>query len=127
MGDLCFSLRQFFHEVLKLGPSKVVVTHGSEGVYIGTPSSFYFHAALPVENIVNTLGAGDAFGSSFVAALARGENIENAVRFGLNNSASVIQYHDAKSGLLTLEQLTIKVAQTDPRLCQKLRDHDSPL
>ncbi|ODN41872.1 carbohydrate kinase family protein [Piscirickettsia litoralis] len=103
--DVTFSLRQFFKEVLKLGPQVVVVTDGDKGVYVATKEQLYFHSSLKVNNVINTLGAGDAFGSSFVGALAQGKDIIDAIRYGLCNSANVIQYPDAKTGLLESEQL----------------------
>lgn len=109
-GDVKFSLRQFFRKVLSLGPRIVVVTNGGEGVYVATPEQLYFHRALSVK-VVNTLGAGDAFGSSFVGAMQRGVSIADAIRAGLVNSASVIREVGAKSGLLSLEQIEVECAK----------------
>ena len=81
------------------------MTDGSSGVYVATRKKLYFHPALNVKNIVNTLGAGDAFGSSFCGAIYIGKPIETALSYGTINSASVIQFHDAKSGLLAHNEL----------------------
>ena len=107
--DSFFSLKTFFQKTLRLGPRIVVVTDGSEGVYVATEKKMYFHPAPKVDNIVNTLGAGDAFGSSFCGAIYDGENIRTAIRYGLVNSASVIQYHDAKTGLLDKNVILTKI------------------
>ncbi|WP_119343264.1 carbohydrate kinase family protein [Facilibium subflavum] len=111
--DSFFSLKEFFQKTLSLGPSIVVVTDGSNGVYVGTEKELYFHPALKVENIVNTLGAGDAFGSSFCGGIYSGKSIAEAVAYGLVNSASVIQTHDAKSGLLDKSTLLKQVEKLD--------------
>ena len=103
--DNLFSLKVFFQKTLKLGPRIVVVTDGGNGVYVATNEKMYFHPAASADNIVNTLGAGDAFGSSFCGAIYSGESIEKAIQYGLTNSVSVIQHHDAKSGLLTKTQI----------------------
>lgn len=100
-----FSLKSFFQEVLKLGPKVVVVTNGAEGVYVATVDAMYFQKAPKVE-VVNTLGAGDAFGSSFASAYFLGSSIEMAIQNGVVNSASVIAFSDAKTGLLRAEQLS---------------------
>ena len=50
-------------------------------------------------------GAGDAFASTFVAALALGLSPEEAIRWAPINSASVVQYVGAQKGLLTKEEL----------------------
>ena len=106
--DLSFSILDFFRRVLPLGPKIVVVTHGSEGVYVATKGRIYFHRT-PNCKVVNTLGAGDAFSSSFVAAIAKEKSIIEAIRWGIVNSSSVISYPDAKQGLLALEELEKRV------------------
>ena len=98
-------LKQFFHKTLTLGPRIVIITDGSNGVHVATRENLYFHPALKVDSIVNTLGAGDAFGSSFCGAVYLGKTIETALGYGVVNSASVIQFHDAKSGLLAHKEI----------------------
>ncbi len=114
-----FSLREFFKLVLSQGPKIVVVTNGSKGVYVCNQSQLFFHHAIKVE-VVNTLGAGDAFGSSFVGAYLLGKSIEDAMRFGVVNSASVVAYADAKSGLLMKDELEKRVNGLDKNLLEKL-------
>ena len=65
----------------------------------------YFHPALETKSVINTLGAGDAFGSTFCGSVFNQHSIEKSIIFGLVNSSSVIGFHDAKSGLLTKEEL----------------------
>jgi len=86
-------------QIFALGPKIVIVTNGREGVYVARPQEILFH---PVKSVPaqNTLGAGDAFGSSFVGTYYTGESIEDSIRAGIINSASVIAHADAKSGLL---------------------------
>ncbi len=105
--ELRFNIQQFFKAVLKLGPRIVVVTNGAEGVYVATPEQWYFHPSLPTK-VVNTLGAGDAFGSCFVGSIYTGMSVKEAMTAGLLNSASVISYSGAKTGLLTAAQLREK-------------------
>ena len=50
-------------------------------------------------------GAGDAFSSTFVVALALGLDIPSALRWAPINSMSVVQYVGAREGLLTREKL----------------------
>jgi sugar/nucleoside kinase (ribokinase family) len=97
-------LRDYFTYILDQGPSIVVVTKGDEGVYVATKETIYFHQSLPVA-VTNTVGAGDAFGSSFTACLVRNNNIGEAILWGIINSASVIGHENAKTGLLSLNQL----------------------
>jgi len=46
-------------------------------------------------------------------------SLENALRAGILNSASVIQYLDTKTGLLTKEQLTKQLTQLDTNLIHR--------
>ncbi len=106
----CFTLPQFFNEVLSHGPQIVVVTDGAEGVYVATNKKIYFHPSLKT-TIVSTIGAGDAFGSCFVAQLAQGKSIEDALRCGIINSTSVIEYLDTQTGLLNINELEKRLKQ----------------
>ncbi len=99
-----FSMHKFFKEVLKMGPKIVVVTNGANGVYVATNHTIYFHPSIKI-NVVNTVGAGDAFGSCFVASLLLGNDVANALRNGIINSASVLKSLGAKAGLLTYEDI----------------------
>lgn len=105
--DISFNVRTFFEKILKRGPSIVVVTNGDEGVYVAENNevdTIYYHPSLKGD-VVNTLGAGDAFGSCFVACIMNGDLIEDAMRKASVNSLSVIGHMDAKTGLLTEKQL----------------------
>ncbi len=108
-GNTSFSLTHFFQEVLQRGPRIVVVTNGAEGVYAATADGIYFHESLPVA-IINSVGAGDAFGSTFVAYLLRKKSIEQALFAGILNSVSVISHMGAKTGLLMEHELAQQVS-----------------
>jgi sugar/nucleoside kinase (ribokinase family) len=116
--EMGFSLRYFIREVLKMGPEIVVVTDGGEGLYVGTNDALYFHEALKVP-VVNTLGAGDSFGSSFVGSIYAGKSIEASICYGLVNSASVIAHPDAKTGLMDKVALELAVEEVPKGLCRK--------
>jgi sugar/nucleoside kinase (ribokinase family) len=59
---------------------------------------------FPVDAYERT-GAGDAFGSGFLAALIKGKTMEEALIWGTVNSASVIGYVGAQRGLLKEEDV----------------------
>jgi sugar/nucleoside kinase (ribokinase family) len=50
-------------------------------------------------------GAGDAFTSTFIAALIKGYNIEGALQWAPINSMNVVQKIGAQEGLLSEHQL----------------------
>jgi ribokinase len=89
-----------------LGPKIVVLTDGPNGAYASDGQNrfrmpLYPDPAPPVDRT----GAGDAFASTFVAALAKGNTIEGALQWAPINSMSVVQKTGAQAGLLTEEAL----------------------
>lgn len=89
-----------------LGPKIVVVTDGPAGAYASDGSNCYAMPLYPdPAPPVDRTGAGDAFASTFVAALAKGLSVENALRWGPINSMSVVQKVGAQAGLVTEKQL----------------------
>ena len=120
-ATVCFTLHQFFREILSHGPQTVVVTNGAEGVYAAHGSTIYFQPSVPA-TVLSTLGAGDAFGSTFVSELYnaiyaqtqpknQSQNqldshlMTSALLAGAINSASILAYPDAQTGLLTRSKL----------------------
>ena len=114
----CFTLQHFFTAVHACGPHMIVVTNGPEGVYASDQNNIYFHPSLKID-IVSSIGAGDAFGSCFIAQLALNTSIEDALRMGVINSASVITHLGTQTGLLTTNELIKKAAQLDKNLLKK--------
>lgn len=104
LQEKCLDIRHFFKEILRHGPKIVVVTNGAEGVYAATQKKIYFHKALPIE-VVNSVGAGDSFGSCFFGSLLDGRAIEEALAFGTITSSSVLSTPTAKKGFLSFEEL----------------------
>lgn len=90
----------------KLGPKIVVITDGIKGAYSYDGSDMFFMRPYPDQKPpLNRTGAGDAFSSTFVAALALGKDVRVALRWGPINSMSVVQQVGARAGLLTREIL----------------------
>lgn len=107
-GNKSFTILDYFNYILKNGPSIVIVTNGDKGVYIAHNNTVYFHESIKPEKIINTLGAGDAFASCFIASLLNELSLEDSLFYGLINASSAIEYEGAKTGLLTYEELNIK-------------------
>lgn len=118
--NICFSLKTYFKEVLAQGPKIVVVTNGAEGVYVATKDVILFHPSLPTK-INNTVGAGDAFGSCFVACLTKKLSVEESLVRGIINATSVISYLDAKEGLLAWQDLEKKAHALGLGLIKKFK------
>lgn len=77
----------------------LVVTDGEEGAFVYTRGTTWYSPAISGKR-VNTTGAGDAFGSAFVAEAMQSGNLEKGLRAGMLNSFGVITHMGAKAGIL---------------------------
>jgi ribokinase len=96
--------RQLVSELIKTGPKIVVVTLGSGGSYATEGGEVHFQEALETK-VLDATGAGDSYGSTFVAALILGYDIRTAMYMAAINSASVVSHIGAQEGLLHLGQI----------------------
>jgi ribokinase len=88
------------------GPKTVVITDGPDGAYASDGKErlkmpLYPDPKPPYERT----GAGDAFASTFVAAIIKGNTLEGALQWAPINSMSVVQKIGAQAGLLTEAEL----------------------
>lgn len=77
----------------------VVITDGARGSYAHDADTLWFSRTSSVKSISRT-GAGDAFGSGFVAAILGGMSTSEALQVGTLNAENVIQHVGAKAGIL---------------------------
>jgi sugar/nucleoside kinase (ribokinase family) len=87
-----------------LGPAIVCITDGINGAYAFDGTEYLFMPVYP-HNPFERTGAGDAFASTVVSALALGKPLREALTWGPVNSQSVVQYIGAQKGLLPREKL----------------------
>ena len=106
-------IHDLFNRFHQLGVKIVVITDGPAGAYASDGENrfkmpLYPDPAPPVERT----GAGDAFASTFVAAIIKGNTIEGALQWAPINSMNVVQNVGAQAGLLTENELgeLLKVA-----------------
>ncbi len=78
--------------IISAGSKGAIATNGTETYRVGLYGSV---------NVKDTTGAGDAFGSGFLAHFASGHSFRSSLIFAAANSASVISKLGAKKGLLT--------------------------
>ena len=91
------------HTLLKKAHKQVpivVVTDGPKGAYVIDDTAVYQAGMYRDVAVVDRAGAGDAFSSGFVASVALGSSIEEAITYGSANSTSVVQKIGAKTGIL---------------------------
>jgi sugar/nucleoside kinase (ribokinase family) len=101
---------QVFKALVGYGPKIVVVTRGKEGAAAYGGKEIITTSPYPSKKI-NALGAGDAFGSGFIACFSKTGDIEESLKWGIINSASVIREYGAQSGLLTKGEIIKKVKE----------------
>lgn len=77
----------------------LVVTDGRHGAYAHARGATW-HVPAQKGKVVNTTGAGDAFGSGFTASLIRDGVIETALKAGTVNAHGVVTHMGAKAGIL---------------------------
>lgn len=88
-----------------LGSKMVIITDGANGAYYFDGSQILYHPALKVKP-VNTTGAGDAFGSGWLAGFIHSAQSKTALHWGMLNSSSVISAPGAQKGLLSIKEIT---------------------
>jgi ribokinase len=89
-----------------LGPKMVVISDGPKGAYLFKDSELWHNSIYPdIAPPLERTGAGDAFSSTFTAALALGKTPLEAFSWGPINAMSVVQYVGAQAGLLNREAL----------------------
>ncbi|MDM0013038.1 sugar kinase [Variovorax sp. J22P168] len=88
------------------GAKLVVVKLGAEGAYYDSDVEGTGRVAgFPVEEIVDTVGAGDGFAAGVVSALLEGRSVPDAVRRGAWIGARAVQVLGDTEGLPTRAQL----------------------
>ena len=88
----------------------IVITDGGNGAYAYDGEKYYY---CPVFDgpVVSTLGAGDAFASTFCAALGRTQiDIGKSLMMASVNSAGVVSEFGAAKGLMTFDEIEKKLA-----------------
>lgn len=79
----------------------VIITDGNMGAIATDHRKIYRFGIYEDVPVRDTTGAGDAFGSGFLAHLAAGESFKQSLIFGAANATSVVKDLGAKKGILT--------------------------
>lgn len=95
----------------KFGPKIVVLTSGNKGADVLYNDIIYNCEALKVK-VLETTGAGDAFGASFLAGMLLKNSVEQALKLGIANSASVVTKVGPKAGLLSKQEIESLIAKS---------------
>lgn len=87
------------------GCSVAAVTQGHEGVVWRKTGRECRLPAFAV-NVVDTTGAGDVFHGAYAFAVARGDDVDRAMRFASSAAALKCTKPDGRSGIPTLDEIT---------------------
>ena len=102
-------LKKMFEKLKICDYQIIVITDGNKGAYAYYDGKYYFCPCFDGP-VASTLGAGDAFASTFCAYLGKfGLDIENALKAGSINSAGVVSVFGATQGLLTFDEIIEKI------------------
>jgi sugar/nucleoside kinase (ribokinase family) len=99
-------INDLFDKLHKLGPKTVLISDGHAGAYASDGTKRYKMPIYPdLKPPFERTGAGDAFTSTFIAALAKGADVQGALLWAPINSMNVVQHVGAQAGLLTEKEL----------------------
>jgi sugar/nucleoside kinase (ribokinase family) len=87
------------------GAQTVVITCGSRGSVIASPSGIFRWAAFPIEFLDGT-GSGDAFAAGYIHALLEGCDVSECVRVGSALGASCVRAAGATTGVFNAAELS---------------------
>ncbi len=112
---LAFSKTKTTEEALKkltdAGAKNVCITDGKNGVVASNGTQMFRCPILKNAPVIDTTGAGDAFGTAAFWSLLTGNSLQKALLSGTLNGASVVGAIGAQAGLLTETQIREKLNQ----------------
>ena len=77
-----------------------IVTDGNQGAIASDSNETYRIGLYEDVSIKDSTGAGDAFGSGFLAAYSGGRSFKESLVFASANSTSVVQKIGSKAGII---------------------------
>lgn len=99
------------HILIETGATIVCITDGKNGS-IGTDGTTIYHCPIAPGPVVDTTGAGDAFGCGVTWGILSGKDLPTSLRAGTINAMSVVGVIGAQAGLLTETLLLSELDRT---------------
>jgi ribokinase len=97
--------------LLARGVGAAVITLGARGVLFHAPGQSVHVPAVTVGPVIDTTGAGDAFVGGFAAALARGTDPLDAVRFGCATAGIAVTRRGTAPSMPALAEIEAVLAR----------------
>ena len=95
-----YQTSDFATAVAALRQEKVIaaVTRSEKGAIVVHGEKTFEVPAAPIDNLVDTTGAGDLFAAGFLAAYTRGRPLDYCARLGALAASEIIQHFGARPG-----------------------------
>lgn len=112
------NVRKLLKGLSDLGSGKVIITDGDKGSFSYDGKEYLKLEIFPAKKVEMT-GAGDGYATGVLAACFYGKQLEEAMRWGAANSASVIGEIGPQKGLLDFEKIQ-QVLKENPEIKAKI-------
>lgn len=87
--------RELLAWIASQGPEIVIITGGEQGALVYAGEQYYDQPVVPAANVVDTLGAGDAFAARFLVEYLRQTPLQTALQRAAESAAETCQYYGA--------------------------------
>ncbi len=102
-------LKEIFKTLKADNKSIIIITDGKNGAIAYDGNKYYKAPEFPAK-VRSTLGAGDAFASTFTASMEKFNlDIEKSIKYASVNSASCVEVFGAQEGLITFDKIEEKL------------------
>lgn len=112
-----YSLVRCAKKILQMGPTYLIIKKGEHGALLFHENNVFFAPALPLDEVFDPTGAGDAFAGGFIGHLAHTGNVgfEN-MKTGIIVGSAMASFCVEKFGPQRLKEITRK--EIDARLAE---------
>jgi len=104
------TVKEIVYVLKKTGVETIVITDGKDGAYVSQEDKFLKIGPYP-GHLLESTGAGDAFSSAFLSGTINEEDLFECLKWGVTNSASVIESYGAQQGLLNIATIKRRVKE----------------
>lgn len=103
-------IKSMLNQLKSTNAKIVIITDGKNGVYAFDGKKYYICGEFPAK-VLSTLGAGDAFSSTFVASLSETNwDIATSLKYASINAGATVEKFGAQEGFLTFDEIKAKMA-----------------
>ena len=96
-------------EAVKEHCKMAVLTRGANGSVVSAAGKNFMVDSEPIEQLVDTTGAGDAYAAGFLFGLSQGEDMARCARIGNIIAAEVVQHMGARSDRSLKDLIALKL------------------